>query len=271
VSKQIAQLENWFGKSLFGRNRKTLRPTDEGLTLARATTEALDIVALAVEDIRFQESASTLQVLAPSTFAMRWLIPRVWGFADANSRIDIQLRQTHSRENWLDLPFEVAIRMGSDAPPHLTSVPFLTEELVLAISPISRFASLLNSPGDLLHSGVLKSSTRPDETENWLDHAGLDKRSVKTTVFPHFYLALEAALAGMGPLVCPRVTLGDLLSKGDLIEPWPELRMPGPTYVALYAKGSRRAAAVETFINWLSRQTAQKPPTLQRNRQEQAA
>jgi DNA-binding transcriptional LysR family regulator len=182
---------------------------------------------------------------------MRWLIPRVWNFSEQHKQIGMQLRQTHSLETWLDIPFDVAIRINPRAPEHLTTTPFLEEKLILAISPKALAMERLRAPTDL-NGCLLSAATRPGELEAWAEAAGLGGETLsKTTCFPHFYLALEAALSGMGALVCPLETVGDLLAKGDLIEPWPHIRVAGPIYAAVYDPGSPHAQSAKAFVGWL--------------------
>lgn len=252
ISKQLATLEEWFGRSLFEKNRKIMQPTQDGALLASAADQAWDLIADAVDSLRVKEETTVLKVLAPSTFAMRWLIPRVWSFSEKHQRIELQLRQTDSLETWLDIPFDVAIRSDPSVPNHLTTKPFLSDQLILAISPRAPMLQRLKNPTDLLSCGVLRAATRPGELEAWLNAAGMAGTTVRTTGHAHFYLALEAALAGGGALVCPRETLGDLLAKGELIELWPNIRVSGPTYAAIYDAGSHRAQSAEVFIGWLA-------------------
>jgi len=253
VSKQIAVLEEWMGRALFHQNRRQMLPTEDALVLAHAAGKAWGLINEAVSTVRDDAEVTVLKVIAPSTFAMRWLIPRVWSFSEQHEGIAIQVRQTDSLETWLDIPFDVAIRSDPTVPDHLTPTPFLTEQLFLAVSPHSPVTQALGSPGDLVDRQVLRAATRPGELEAWLGAAGLEANRFNPTTFPHFYLALEAALAGLGPLVCPAETLGDLLVKGELIEPWPEIRVPGPTYVALYDKASARASEADIFVTWLTK------------------
>jgi len=251
VSKQIASLETWLGQPLFHKNRKHMQPTAEGQILAKTTDFALGLIADSLSRIESGEAVTKLTVLAPSTFAMRWLIPRVWSFSSQHEQIAVQVRQTDSLESWLDIPFDVAIRTNMQAPAYLTATPFLAEKLILAVSPGSPALASLLQPGDLAKCQVLSATSRPGELEAWLEAAGVPPLRSRVTAFPHFYMALEAALAGLGPLVCPAETLGDLLAKGELVEPWPQLRVPGPTYTAFYEPEAAQARAARTFVDWL--------------------
>lgn len=252
ISKQVATLEDWIGRPLFQKNRKYMQPTQEAMTLASTADHALEMIADALDRVRSDDDAKVLKVLAPSTFAMRWLIPRVWSFSQQHESIEVQLRQTDSLETWLDIPFDVAIRSNPKAPGHLTTTPFLREKLILAISPRAAALQRLRTPADLSSCNVLSAATRQGELEAWLDAAGLGRKLPKVTSYPHFYVAIEAALAGGGPLVCPLEILGDLLARGELVEPWPHIRVAGPTYAAVYDTGSPHAKSAETFVDWLS-------------------
>ncbi|MDB5522969.1 MAG: LysR family transcriptional regulator [Rhizobium sp.] len=234
-------------------------PTQEAMSLASATDQAWDLIADAVNSLRVDADAKVLKVLAPSTFAMRWLIPRVWSFSEQHERIKVQLRQTDSLETWLDIPFDVAIRSNPRAPGHLTTTPFLREKLILAISPKAAELQRLRTPADLSSCHLLCAATRQGELDAWLEAAGLGRMPPKVTTYPHFYVALEAALAGGGPLVCPLEILGDLLAKGELIEPWPHIRVAGPTYAAVYDTGSPHAKSAQTFVGWLSAALRSRP------------
>lgn len=252
ISKQIAVLESWIGKTLFQHNRKSMQPTPEALVLAKAASQSWDLIDAAVRDVRGDTAATVLRVLAPSTFAMRWLIPRAWSFSERYEDIAIQVRQTDSLESWLDIAFDVAIRSDQEVPAHLTATQFLQDDLILAISPHAPAMAKLQSPADLAKVQMLRALTRQGELDTWLTAAGVNPAATRSSAFPHFYLALEAALAGAGPLVCPLETLGDLLAKGELVEPWPHIRVPGPSYVAIYDTASARAKSARTFVKWLA-------------------
>jgi len=253
VSKQIAVLEEWFGRPLFEPNRKLMRATAEAQEWAKAVGEALDLLSTATAEARRRGKSLPLRVIAPSTFAARWLIPRLWSFSEERQDIAIQVRHTDSNEAWLDIPFDVAIRSGTGLPSDFHSKPIIAERLTLAISPTHPGAAGLWRPADLHGLKLLSAATRHGELEHWLEAAGISTDGMRVTTFPHFYLALEAALAGAGPLVCPRETLADLLARGALAEPWPQITVAGPTYFALCRADAASDEAISAFMNWLPR------------------
>jgi DNA-binding transcriptional LysR family regulator len=259
ISKQIAALEDWLGRPLFEANRKQMRPLPEAITWARTLGEVLDTLSISAAQMRDDRQARVLRIIAPSTMATRWLIPRSWHFSEQHGDIALQVRHTDSGEDWRDMPFDVAIRTDRDLPVPMHSQPIFAEELTLAISPRLAAKAKLWRPADILGQRLLASQTRHGELEQWLAAAGLAGRAGPITSFPHFYLALEAALAGGGALVCPRRTLTDQFQRGDLVEPWPQIRVPGPTFHVIWRTNTPLQSEIEIFVAWLAEMTEKEP------------
>ncbi|MEO9298950.1 LysR substrate-binding domain-containing protein [Devosia alba] len=253
ISKQIAALEDWLGRPLFEANRKQMRPLPEAVTWARTLGEVLDTLNISAAQMRDDRQARVLRIIAPSTMATRWLIPRSWHFSEQHGDIALQVRHTDSGEDWRDMPFDVAIRTDQDLPVPMQSQKIFSEQLTLAVSPRLAAKANLWRPADILRQRLFASQTRHGELEQWLAAAGLAGQAGAITSFPHFYLALEATLAGGGALICPRRTLTDQFRRGDLVEPWPQIRVAGPTFFVIWRKNTSLQKDVEIFVQWLTR------------------
>lgn len=259
ISKQIAALEDWLGRPLFEANRKQMRPLPEAVTWARTLGEVLDTLNTSAAQMRDDRQARPLRIIAPSTLATRWLIPRSWHFSEQHRDIALQVRHTDTGEDWREMPFDVAIRTDRDLPVPMQSQKIFSEELTLAVSPRLAAKANLWRPADILRQRLLASQTRKGELEHWLAAAGLAGHAGAITSFPHFYLALEATLAGGGALVCPRRTLTDQFQRGDLVEPWPQIGVPGPTFHVIWREKTSLQRDVEVFVQWLA-ETAENEP-----------
>src|SRR4051794_27441301 len=90
VSRQVSQLEAFLGLDLFEgpRSRPVLTPS--GATLLLSLTPALDQIDAVVRTI-MDEAGGVLDVACLSTFAMRWLIPRLHHFQNMYPAIDVRL------------------------------------------------------------------------------------------------------------------------------------------------------------------------------------
>ncbi|HQZ11353.1 MAG TPA: LysR substrate-binding domain-containing protein [Devosia sp.] len=261
VSKQIATLEQWVGRPLFEANRKQMRPLPEAVTWARTLGEVLDTLNTSAAHMRHDPQMRPLRVIAPSTLATRWLIPRSWYFSEQHSDVSLQVRHTDTGDNWRDMAFDVVIRTGQDLPvaPPLNSAEVFSDELTMAVSPRLAAEGRLWQPADILQHRLFVSDTRKGELERWLAGAGLADQGRKIFAFPHFYLALEAALAGGGALVCPCRTLADQFARGDLLEPWPQFRVPGPAYHVIWREAAGNRRDVDAFVQWLGEQAGAVP------------
>ena len=89
VSCQIQQLEAHYGCALFTRSTSGLTLTRQGEAL-RDT--ALRVLALLVEqEHALHASAPMLALRAPSTFCIRWLLPRLQAIRDALSGTEVRI------------------------------------------------------------------------------------------------------------------------------------------------------------------------------------
>ncbi|MFC0218893.1 DNA-binding transcriptional LysR family regulator [Pseudochelatococcus lubricantis] len=254
VSKQLSHLQEWFGAPLFAEKRKGMIPTPETARLAAVLGEAFDRIQDVLDEVRAGTTPPVkLRVIAPATFAMQWLVPRLPEFhVSGGQPVDVMVRPTHTPEKWLEIPFDVAVRRGDVIPSQFSPCHLFTEELTLAVS-----SRLLAETGGLDRDGLkkislLEAATRPGELQAWLQNAGLPKSLARPALrFPHFYVALGAMLAGRGALVVPRFLITDALERGEVVEPWPDSRIVGSEYHVLANPASHEAATCQRFINWV--------------------
>ncbi len=252
VSKQLAVLEAWLGAPLFENNRRHMTPTPPALRLAGAAGAALDLLASSVEAFMPAGAPEVLEVIAPATFAMRWLIPRLPAFEAEFPHVDVRVRPIHTGEEWRDIPFDVVIRRGEALQSGLRSITLLREAIGLLVRP--EIAAALGGVSDLARLPLLEAATRPGELARWLLAAGMAvERAAEATRFGHFYIALEACLAGAGAIAAPIEVVGDLLARGELVEPFPALRIEGPDYRLGYPPGGARTTLAASFADWAAR------------------
>ena len=253
VSKQLSVLEGWFGTPLFAPGRRQMLPTHQASQLAAATGAALDLMAAAVDTILPEASQRVLRVVAPATFAMRWLIPRLPAFQAQVGDVDVRVRPTHTTEAWTDIPFDVVIRRGDALPSDLRVVTLFREQIALVGRPDSFGEGLSQGPQGLAGAHLLEAVTRPGELSRWLLAADLSPDLAgSASRFGHFYIALEAALGGQGVLAAPLEVVAELLERGELIEPFPALRVAGPDYRLGYDPGGARAPLAAEFARWIN-------------------
>jgi len=249
VSKQVALVESWLGVSLFDRRGGAVLPLPNAHRIADAVDAANGLLLDAVASIRPRAIEGPLRVATPTTFAMRWLIPRLWSFSARHPAVSVDVIQTHARDDLASVTYDVAIRQGPPFPLDTRPQQIFNEALGLVMSP-ALLRSRRAETADLSRVTLLESDSRPGELDRWLA-AGPVKVSRQRRRFPHFYIALEAALSGEGALVAPMVTLAGLIERGLLCEPFGSRRLPAAAVVAFGAPGGQPGAGTDAFLKWL--------------------
>ena len=91
VSRQVRVLEEYLEVPLFERSHRSIKLTAEGARLFPAASRALDEINAAVASTSMRGRRDVLLVQTYSTFAQRWLIPRLWRFHQRLPTIEICL------------------------------------------------------------------------------------------------------------------------------------------------------------------------------------
>ncbi|WMS41824.1 LysR substrate-binding domain-containing protein [Acuticoccus sp. MNP-M23] len=261
VSKQLAQLETWLGMNLFCERRRGMIVNEAGARLAASVESALNGIESALADVSASKGQAALTVVAPATFAMRWLMPRLPAFAQEHPGIGVQVRPTHTTEDWDALGYDLVVRRAEPLPERLGPRPFYTESLGLLVP-----AALAGSAADPASLAFVDAATRTGDLSRWCTHAlkGTPKRPPK--VYPHFYIALEAALSGIGAIVAPVDLLAAQILSGALVEPWPSMRIAGARQTIGVNPDGQNPQAAETLARWMQREWQNTPAPISRQR-----
>jgi len=236
VSHQIRGLEDYLGLSLFHR-------TNRGLTLTAAARgclprlqEGFTALGEAVGQLQRLRTRRTLTVLAPPSFAAKWLVPRLPHFTerypDINFRVaasintigngqgpDAVVEALQNAEADIAIGFSTGNYPGCRVKRLLATVvvPLCSPDLLAGEHPLRR-------PGDLRHHTLIHDDTaysgRP-AWPDWLSAAGVaDMDLGRGLHFNHVSLALEAARDGQGVVLSIRALAEDDLAAGRLVIPF---------------------------------------------------
>jgi DNA-binding transcriptional LysR family regulator len=255
VSRQIALLETWLGQRLFVRTGRRMTPTPAARAFAAEVSLAFDHVAAAAEACGRPSARHVLRVSAPTTFALRWLIPRLETFHAGRPDVEVTVTTTTTLQESLRGGFDVAIRRGSaekGAWPQHRPTAFLSESDTLIVSPALMERAPLRHLDDIADHVLLSSETRPGDWTDWLDRAGLPHRAEqRRRVFDHFFVTLQAVVDGIGLGVGPLPVLETDVAAGRLLTPFPGVQVPRTGYVALVPFDVSKSSFLTSFIDWL--------------------
>jgi DNA-binding transcriptional LysR family regulator len=255
VSRQIAALEAWLEQRLFVRSGRRMVATPAARAFAAEVSLSFDRISAAAEACGRPSKPQILRVSAPTTLALRWLIPRLEHFHAAHPRIEVAVTTTTTLHDALRGGFDVAIRRGSaerGAWPHYQAHPFLAEADTLIVSPALFDRAPLRQPEDVANHVLLASETRPGDWADWLERAGLPHRSdQRRRIFDHFFVTLQAVIDGIGIGVGPLPVLQTDVAAGRILTPFPDIRVLRTGYVALVPFDASKSAVLGDFIAWL--------------------
>jgi len=255
VSRQIGILEGWLGQRLFVRSGRRMVATPIARVFAAEVSLSFDRLTAAAEACGKPGARRILRVSAPTSFASRWLIPRLARFHEAHPLVEVSVTTVSTVHEELRGGFDVAVRRGSvkaDAWPQYRATYILDDVDTLIMSPGLFAQRPIVSPADIAGHVMFSSETRPGDWIDWLERAGLSHMAgQRRQVFDHFHVTLQAIIDGLGIGIGPFPLLDADLHAGRLVTPLPDIKVPRTGYVALVPFDADKTAPLKGFIDWL--------------------
>ena len=249
VSRQVRSLEEVLGLVLVEGPKARLRLTDAGRDLAARLEPAFDALWEAVDQAR-APGPTTLDVSCLGTFAMRWLIPRLPRFVEANPDIQVSVtesnREVDFRRDRIDLAIRMSMTPDSD---DAEKIPFLDHHHGPVTSPElwGDAGASLARLGDLPR---LHTRTFLQGWDEWQRDSGLTAPpGTLDREFDHFFYILEAATAGLGVAIGPWDLVKPDIEAGRLVAPF-GFSSSGAHVYCLRRKGATDLAGAR-FRDWL--------------------
>jgi LysR family glycine cleavage system transcriptional activator len=256
VSRQIAALEAWLGQRLFARDGRRMVATPIARVFAAEVSLSFERVVAAAEACGRPGAQRILRVSAPSSFAMRWLIPRLERFHRDHPHVDVAVTTVSTVHEELRGGFDVAIRRGvasEGAWPRYRAIPVLDDIDTLIMSPALFARYPIHAPADVESHVFLASETRPNDWIDWFEAAGLSHLAGRPRrVFDHFFVTRQAVEDGLGLGIGPLPLLDIDVASGRIMTPLPEIRIRRTGYVALIGLDAEKAGSLTSFVRWLA-------------------
>ncbi|HEY0253735.1 MAG TPA: LysR substrate-binding domain-containing protein [Kofleriaceae bacterium] len=252
VSRQIAILEAWLGQTLFARSGRRMVATPMASVLAAEVGLSFDRLTVAAEACGRRDARRILRVSAPTSFAMRWLIPRLDRFHAVHPELEVAVTTVSTVLEELRGGVDVAIRRGAGRWPQHRVVPVLDEVDTLIMSPALFARRPIRKPADVAGHTLLASETRAGDWADWLDAAGLQRLAAHPRrILDHFFVTRQAVEDGLGIGIGPLPMLDIDLANKRLMTPLPKIRVPRAGYVAVIPRGIEPGSPVTELVDWL--------------------
>jgi LysR family glycine cleavage system transcriptional activator len=259
VSRQVQQLEECLGVSLFRRTRQRVVLTDVGrMYAANVRTSLTDLSNSTYQAIALSDTRGVLSLAVLPTFGTRWLIPRIPDFFASHPGVSVNFAVRLVPFDFGVEPFDAAIHFGQPHWPGAVCDRLMSEVMVPVCSPAYRKKKSIRKPEDLAQAMLLQQSTRPTAWEEWFASAGVAVGNpLAGPRFDQFAMVAQAAVAGLGAGLVPHFLIADELQSGRLEMLFSHALTGSGAYHFVYPESKAEAPLVRSFRSWILGQAVQ--------------
>jgi LysR family glycine cleavage system transcriptional activator len=262
VSHQIKLLEAELGIGLFVRKSQGIELSRQGRAYFPILRDAFERIAAGTDLLRGAAAQPRLTLQVYSTFAIRWLIPRLPAFQRGHPGVNVRLHTSQSDVNFEYEDVDACVMIGNRAAAGLHYDYLFSSRVFPVCSPgtLAEFR-LQDDPARLREAPLLQVYPSRVDWWTWLNANGVEGVNPEGgQQFDSYELAMNAAVQGIGvALGMEPFVVRDLQSEA-LVEPFPGRR----TYTAgdwyfVCRKDSATRPDIEAFRRWLLAEAASDP------------
>lgn len=266
VSRQIQQLEDFLGLSLFNRTRHGVELTLAGSQYYKSIQPYLEGLERATLDVMSHKGlGGTLKIGVVPTFATRWLLPKLHDFNHLHPEITIHLETSTKPFLFHENIFDAAIYAGTPSQiehwPGTQTHFLMPEDVVAVCSPhliAQHFPDLtattkgydLNAE-QLIKLPLLQQTTRPSMWQEWLQSAEIPHPNPYDGQRHELFSMLAvAATHNMGLALIPQMLIEKELQDGSLVIA-SQHQLQGSRSYYLVHSSQDISPLLPKFVQWL--------------------
>lgn len=257
ISRQIRALEDFLGRQLFQRVKQRLVLTTAGEAYAAAVRDVLDRAeAATLQLMAYSGEGGVLTIAILPTFGARWLVPRLGSFTarypDIQLNVVTQVRPFDFDKEEID----VAIHFGPALWPGAMCHRMMEEDIVPVCAPaLLGGRAQLDDAREIADYTLLQHTTRPQAWNEWLHSVGIeDIDGLSGPRFEHFFMVIQAAIAGLGMAVLPQFLVQEELENGRLMVAVDKPMHSQHAYYLVHPATKADLYKVRVFREWLLEQ-----------------
>lgn len=253
VSHQVRLLETHFGERLFIREGRQLNLTSKGSMLYHE----LERIFNELNDVSMQitgDCNDQLRLAVYSSFAIKWLIPRLSDFHRLYPQIKIRLDMITDDPVMSDSVADMFIT-GQSGQPGYVHRTLHQERLIPVISPA--LISSEHSVQSILRQHALLTVDEGPIGFDWDRWLIINSISLPVTqqqhIFSHVLLAIEAAIAGQGIALASDFMVERDINKGVLVALDLPAMLTGFEFNFSCKQRRLKEPAIAAFVQWLTK------------------
>ncbi len=247
VSRQIRALEEALGIELFERRNRAVFLTPAGKKLQVVTASVFEQLESAVYRLQREARTKALVVSCEPTIAMRWLIPRLGKFHAQYPDITVHLLTAGGPIDFARAGVDLAIRRDDFQWSDTLYGKKICDEWV---GPVMLAGQVINTTS-MSGAGLLHTASRPLAWKTWSKRAGVSIKGTERLDYEHFYLCIQAALAGLGTAISSYLMVETEMLTGQLVAPYSFIQ-DGSSYFLLSPSPLEEDARAGKFYEWLA-------------------
>jgi len=257
VSRQVGSLETFLGVALFRRTRHGVALTASGAAYARQIARRLEAMERDTLDaMAHQGEGGSLSLAAVPTFATRWLVPRLRGFAALQPDVVVHIETRTRPFLFADAEFDAALYAGTPAQVEnwagTRALLLMHEDVVPVCSPSLLPHGKAVSPAAIAQMPLLQQSTRPDGWRQWFDAQQVDAPNARGGPrYELFSILAAAASHGLGVALMPTMLVADELARGELVVACPRALSAERSYYLVTPERADQRPLLKLFSDWL--------------------
>ena len=253
ISHQVRGLEQRLGLKLFVRRNRSLLLSEAGQAYLPSVRSAFDQLNEATEKLLQKDRGGHLTVTTTTSFAVKWLVPRLGGFQRANPEIDVRGSTGTALVEFSREDVDIGIRYGRGQWPNLVAERLVSEDVMPVCAPsLMKGPNGLKKPADLKRFTLLHSVSFPDDWQVWLTAAGVKGIDASRGISFDFALAAyQAAMDGLGVALGRNPLVEPDLKAGRLVVPFDFKRSSDFAYYLVYPPEAIRRRKIKAFRDWV--------------------
>ncbi len=262
VSHQVKKLEQQLGVKLFLRKASVVELTRVGRTYYPILRDAFDRISEGTEMVVSRTGGSIITFQIYSTFAIRWLIPRMPQLQQQHPQIMVRLHTSQSDVDFDHDDVDMCVMIGAPNRADLRYDFLFSSRIFPVCSPTYMTElDLLGHPEQLCKAEILQ--VYPSRLDWWVwlqdNHIeGVDPDSGQQ--FDSYDHAMNAAMQGMGVALGIEPFVIRDLEAGFLVKPFPKRKVytKGDWYLVCREEKAGNPE-IEIFRHWLMEQVKADP------------